>query len=489
MKKFLAIVMLTLATYAQAQTKIDSIRLVWENRVEEDSTRAKAFTEYIWKGILFSQPDSAFKLCEDLYNFSDSPELKVWQGEARKMQGISYYLKGDILKALSFYQLEYDINVELNDSLRISNAIGNMARVYSDRGKLDVALKMYLSEIEDYLKFLTPERLSYTHFNVGVIYRQQKRYEDAFEFLNLALQSAEKGKAKRAIALCYTGFADTYMDLENFELAAEYIKKSMKLTNEIGEKRGYIKGIKSLGEIQQAHNKPDSALMSFTECLGLAKEMNDKTMQSAALLSIAQIHKEFKQWNAAESNANASLRIARLTGRPSSIKSAAAFLKDFYWEQNKAKQALNMYELEIEMADSLRSSELTKQIAEADFEKAQFMKAQEKATQERIENEAISRRNSIQYSIIITGLFLFFGLLFILARIKPPNWVIELMVFLPFLIIFEFLLVITDPYVESISAGAPLIKLAINVALAAMIFPLHGFFERFLKQSLLRNRR
>ena len=42
-----------------------------------------------------------------------------------------------------------------------------------------------------------------------------------------------------------------------------------------------------------------------------------------------------------------------------------------------------------------------------------------------------------------------------------------------------------DPYIEAYSSGAPALKLAFNAGLAALIFPLHAFFETKLKGKLV----
>ena len=64
---------------------------------------------------------------------------------------------------------------------------------------------------------------------------------------------------------------------------------------------------------------------------------------------------------------------------------------------------------------------------------------------------------------------------------------IRLSLFLPFLVFFEFLLVLTDPFIDGFTAGEPLTKLLINTAMAALIFPAHSFFERLLKRRVLKD--
>ena len=62
----------------------------------------------------------------------------------------------------------------------------------------------------------------------------------------------------------------------------------------------------------------------------------------------------------------------------------------------------------------------------------------------------------------------------------------EGIIFFSFLILFEFLLVLADPYIDRWSSGAPGIKLLFNAGIAALIFPAHAFFESKLKGKLVK---
>jgi hypothetical protein len=153
-------------------------------------------------------------------------------------------------------------------------------------------------------------------------------------------------------------------------------------------------------------------------------------------------------------------------------------------------KALEMYEIEIEMRDSLKTEDFlkaaTKEKSRLEFEKQQLLSQYQEKEAARLEAEKIEARNTLQYSGIGIGLFALFGLVFFLGKVQLPKWAIKLSVFLPFLIFFEFLLVITDSTVEAWNGGEPALKLLLNVIMAALIFPLHSFFESFLKKRLFK---
>ena len=154
--------------------------------------------------------------------------------------------------------------------------------------------------------------------------------------------------------------------------------------------------------------------------------------------------------------------------------------------------ALAHYEQYIVYRDSIKNKENEKaairQQTKYEFEKAMIIKEQKEKERRRQEAVAVSRRNSLQYSAIFIGILLLFGIVFMLGRFHVPVRVVEFSVFMSFLLLFEFLLVFLDPQIDALTGGVPILKLIINALLAGLIFPVHGFFERFMKRRLIKRR-
>ncbi|MFH1321845.1 MAG: hypothetical protein ABII90_14490, partial [Bacteroidota bacterium] len=92
----------------------------------------------------------------------------------------------------------------------------------------------------------------------------------------------------------------------------------------------------------------------------------------------------------------------------------------------------------------------------------------------------------LQYSVILIALLILSGGVISLGFINVSERMAEGIIFFSFLIFFEFLLVLADPYIENWSGGAPGFKLLFNAVIAAMIFPAHAFFEAKLKGRIVK---
>ena len=170
------------------------------------------------------------------------------------------------------------------------------------------------------------------------------------------------------------------------------------------------------------------------------------------------------------------------------LKEGYAHQSDIYLLRNRYQDALNAYKLYTGIKDSIfnedKSKEIGKVEAAYDFEKQESEKRiAEKAAWEEMLAEK-TRSNNLQYSGILIFLVLLGVGLMGVGKLSLPVRLAEGLVFFTFLLFFEFLLVLLDPYIESYSGGAPAYKLLFNAVLAGMIFPLHAFFEKKIKSRL-----
>jgi putative effector of murein hydrolase len=78
-----------------------------------------------------------------------------------------------------------------------------------------------------------------------------------------------------------------------------------------------------------------------------------------------------------------------------------------------------------------------------------------------------------------------FGIVLSLGFIKVSPTIAEGIIFFAFLILFEFLLVFTEPYLEQYTNGEPIYNLLANAVLALLIFPVHAILEKLLKKRIV----
>ncbi|MBL4652315.1 MAG: tetratricopeptide repeat protein, partial [Flavobacteriales bacterium] len=223
------------------------------------------------------------------------------------------------------------------------------------------------------------------------------------------------------------------------------------------------------------------------------EELGDKIGISGCLINIGFLKLKTEEYEAAKEYGEKGYSLAKILQVPDILERSAFLLSKVEKKQGNFQKALELYELHIQMRDSIKNESTQKatirQQTKYEFEKAQLIKEQEKKESIRQEQERTQRRDNLQYSIILVAILSVFGMVLSLGFLSVTAKMAEGLIFFAFLLFFEFLLVLTDPYVDGLTGGEPIYKLLLNAVLAGLIFPAHSFFEHLLKKRLLDNKR
>jgi cation transport ATPase len=167
-----------------------------------------------------------------------------------------------------------------------------------------------------------------------------------------------------------------------------------------------------------------------------------------------------------------------------------AYLKNY-------KSALYYFKKFVSMSDSLVNQESREKIAnymvQFEFQKQQYSDSLKKAEEKKreglkmeLEEKELQRLMNIQYSGIVIFVMVVLGSIFLLRRVQLPTIWIEGFIFFSALLVFEFLYLFLDPYIEKFSGKMPIYKFTINMGLAIAVFYAHSFFEALLKTKLIK---
>ncbi len=364
--------------------------------------------------------------------------------------GYIYEHQGDIPKALEYYHNSLKIREEIGDKKGIAESLNNIGYIYDDQGDIPKALEYYHKSLKIVEEIGNKSGIASSLNNIGVIYYNQGvASTDLSPDVSDEASAESEAKAK----------GEASAKLEHFTKALEYYHKSLIIEEEIGNKSGIAASLNNIGYIELEQGKLTNSLNYAMRGLEMAREIGDPHLisKNSGLLS----------------------KVAKKQGN---------LTTDPVLRQARFEEALEMYELHILMRDSIKNEENQKatirQQTKYEFEKAQLVKEQEEKEAARIVAEETSRRDNLQYSVILIAILVLFGGVLALGFINVSERMAEGITFFSFLILFEFLLVLADPYIDKWSGGAPGIKLLFNAGIAALIFPAHAFFESRLKGRL-----
>ncbi|MBL4655834.1 MAG: tetratricopeptide repeat protein [Bacteroidia bacterium] len=407
--------------------------------------------------------------------------------------GFIYYEQGEIEKALKYLFLALNIFEEINDKLGMATSYNNIGLIYNNQAEIEKALEYYFLSLKIYEEIKDKYGMATSYNNIGFIFKDQGEIEKALEYYFMGLKLKEEVNDKEGIANSYNNIGSIYKNQGEIEKALEHFFLSLKIREEIKDKKGMAASYHNIGNELCELDSIEEGMRYLELGLQLEKELGYKAGVSVTTCLVGNWQLKFGQIDAALESGLEALEIAKEIGHVRSMRVAAHLLNDVYKKQGKFEDALVMYELKIEMRDSILNEETQKttirQQMKYEYEKDQIIAEQTRNEILRIKNEKLKRRNNLHYSGIVIGLLMIGLLVSLLGFVNVSYRAAEGIIFIAFLILFEFLLVLLDPYIEEWTGGAPGYKLFFNAIMAAGIFPLHQFFEKKMKKRLVKTER
>ena len=525
--RIILVFMLLLPYYTQGQDQqlIDSLEI----RLTEDladSTRVKMLITLGWV-IKENNPDSAATILQEALSIAEENDLVLSQARSLNILGIIYRMHSEYERALKAYFRTLDILEELGNEIGIAVTLGNIGTVYLGQGNYAKALEMMFRSLKKKEELVQMKGVAAELGNIGTVYGYLNQYDEALEYhfksleiseeMSLSSDRATARDSKRSAAATIGNIGVIYSKKAQYAKAQVYAQRALALNEELELKSSIISDLGNLGTIFR--KQADSAMASSyakasvdkeASALGrhiamtdlypkaidfnnratqLCVELGDKHDLSLNMANLGLIYTHMGKFKEAETELLDALRIAKEIGAMESSNFQYLSLSQLYDTIGKPGLAFEAYKMHIIFRDSISNEENTKAQTRAEmryeYEKAELVEEQNEQEVARLLAEKTDRRDNLQYSVVLICLLVIGVVVAMLGRLALPERVAEGLIFFAFLILFEFVLVLADPYVDIWTGGAPGWKLLINAGIAAMIFPLHAFFEKVLKKRLV----
>lgn len=338
-------------------------------------------------------------------------------------KGYLIMTKGNYGKAVDFYNRALIIHSAIGDTLGISTAYINIGYSLRQQGNIVKALDNYYKALKLQELLGDKRSCSVSYNNIGFVHGMQGEYDKALACYRKAEKINLEIGVKDDLAICYGNMAKifyTYGDIEsksNDKLSGvkkgiEYLNKAIEIQRELKNYALLAGSLNTLGGVFENHGDP-SCNESGTKCLeqgkrkafGLYMEALKIREQNRDTLGLAQSYYSMAsgliqqgKWNEALDYATKALNIGKKFGVPERIMDASALLKTIYEKKEKYDKAVEMFELNIKMRDSLSNEEIRK----ADLKKQFETEYEIQSSKDSIANVGKIREGQLKHEAAIT---------------------------------------------------------------------------------------
>lgn len=431
---------------ANAQTRLDSLHAIWQDKAQVDSVRAKAYYKYIWEGFLYSKPDSALVLAKNLVKYGEDHKYPKAKNFGYNIQGIVYKNKSEYSKAMEFQEKGLELYKKQNDKKNIASTLHNMAIIYRRTGNHKKALTYYNQSIEINQQINNQKGIANSLAGSGFIYNIQGNYPKAINCYNKGLRINEQLGDQSGIADFQINIGAIYFDqgddtkaleyfnkglnfyedqgnqyrlseiLNNIGLisqnqgdyyeALNYFKQSKAINEQLDNKTGVANDLNCIGLVYNNLGDHTKALEYYTQSLNIQKTVNDKNGMARSKINIGVVYLAQENYSKSIENCQKGYQLAISINDLLAQRDACKCLYDAFKKTHQVNEALFYLEKRRLLDDSLNLKETATKLQQMEFKKEILADSLEFSKKQAIDKIKLEKSENTKEALIIGAILL-----------------------------------------------------------------------------------
>ncbi len=220
--------------------------------------------------------------------------------------GTIYQRQGNYPKALEYYFKSLKIKEGIGDKSGIAITLSKIGIVYSKQGDYPKTLEYYFKSLKINEEFGNKRGIAANLGNIGVVYRRQGEYLKALEYYLKALKMNEEMGNKSFIAVNLGNIGSVYQDqgdsayvagdtaasADRYYKALEYYFKTLKISEEMGNKESIALNIGNIGWLYAGMKKYKDAELYLLNAIELMKKIGTLYYEKMYQEKISELYAE-----------------------------------------------------------------------------------------------------------------------------------------------------------------------------------------------------
>ena len=356
--------------------RVDSLMHIVDT-CQNDTIKIAAYLD--WDEEIYMRfPDSSIILNNKIVEIAEnklqsnleeklSRKYKLKLASALNNIGSAYNKIGDTKNALAYHKRSLEIEKDIGYKRGMAYSYNNIGYVYSHQANVPKALENFHKSLKIRTEIGDKKGMAGSMINLGIIYYQQDDIPQALKYLTTSVELLQEIGDNRRIAFSYINIGHIYVDQEKMELAVEYFQKSLEIYKKMDHVRGIADVYNNLGSVYVKQGDLATALTYYRQALDINVEIDRKQGISKTYNNIAISYLKLKKYPKSIFYAQKALSIAQKSDIKLAIRDAAKTLYQSYQALGKDSQALEMYQLFVDVRDHILSEDNQKEAIRQEF--------------------------------------------------------------------------------------------------------------------------
>ena len=349
--------------YSQAT---DSVWNIWTDTSQADTIRLKAIHNYNWFGYVFTQPDSAEYFADLQYDFAKKINSGFFMADASNMKAISFYFRGELDSAIVYYKESAEEYAKADIKAGGAKVTMNLGSVYLAQGNYAKAVENYTRSLKLHDEINDTLGQAQCLTNIGTVNLYQGEFDDALTCYFKAIELYKFTDNTADLATSISNVGSVYADQMKYVKAKEKYLEALEIHRSINDVNGIARTTNNLGICEFGLGNYDLAEAHYKEALEMFQSISDNNNSIAAMNGLGMVYSQQGKSLKAIQLLTKSLKLGQKLGYPKEVADAAEELYRLHRKSNPSR-SLEMFELYIEMRDSIESDENKQEIIRQKF--------------------------------------------------------------------------------------------------------------------------
>jgi len=343
--------------------RLDSLEARLPFRTRPDTNRVNTLNELVWENR-DSRPRRAMSLAAEALALGQRLGFRRGIAKTYVLRGIIYDMTSHPDAAIADFEACRQQRAALGDWDGVAGAISNIGEVQVEQGRYAEAATNFVKALPLEQRYGRLEHEAAIFSNLGNVYFEMGQYAQALAYQQRYLRLPERVKDAHNEAQAFQLIGQVFEKLGRVDSALSYFRRATAVSHAQANWHGEALARLGMGHVLLSRGNDEAGEQEVGSALSLARRVDDKRTEAAALVAQSQLLLRQQRGGAARAGFERAYQLSRQTKTRYLTRDALAGLFNTA-RQQADYQAAAAYAAQLTaLKDSLLTEASTRQIAE-----------------------------------------------------------------------------------------------------------------------------
>ncbi len=378
---------LNFISYSYSQINADTGRIIALQVIKQaqqghyKKLEAAAYNNLGVNYMNLDSSDKAIKAFDLCYTISETLNDKNKMAAALINIGLVHDNLSNYFTSLEYKQKALKIYEETKDKKGLANVYANLGNTYKHINQTRLAINCYIKSLKMAEELADKSLQANNLNNIGLVYLSLHEDQRALNYFEKSVKLKEEIGNKRGLCISLTNASHALLQLKRYKESLDIILKAYEVQKQMGSLSGIANSLQTLGFYYYNLPEKESAKLNLTkeekfkkaidyhmQSLKISEEIGEKRISCINFSDIGSAYFAINNFKEAEKFLNRALKLIKETGALDEEANVQESLSETYDKLGNKSMALAALKRSMFLRDSLQNQNLRDEIARTEIQ-------------------------------------------------------------------------------------------------------------------------